>query len=468
MQHPKIKKLIWLLLALSLGGVAIGNTYRRYLRLTFENAILHDDLPVVESLLNRGVSPNEPVSQTAPLVMTLSRYQRAANPMTRINRRFPVCEDIALLLIQRGANLGVLDTNKRTVLLQAVQMDAQRVVRKLLDLHADISVKDGFNRNALHIACISSSYEIVKWLVDGGCDINAVDGAGGTPLTIAAQEARTKTVRLLVERGAKIDITNGNGQTPFYAAVAAGSDPNKQVFAVDTAKYLLAKGANPSIQSKQGGSVATLATTTKMMKVLQSVGIPFPAPASKDERVILRNAINNNDIEMALRCRASIPLLSDGDYPTAVMFAQRNRNQEILNLLMPYMNTKRFANYLSFGIYHTPALEIPAAQMIRETQFTIAASRWQEALMMAIVANRIEIAKAILGKGITLDYLGKNGRTPTIEAAISANPLLMKAILERHPDVNRKSRGGTTALFYAKRTKQKEVIRLLEAAGAKD
>ncbi len=469
MQRRATKIGIWALCAFALGGVTANNVYHRYLRTAFERAFMNDDAPAVERLLDKGVSPNEPIQHTPPLLLTLSRYQRSANPMSPITKRFPACEDIALLLIKRGANIEAHDGNKQTPLLAAVIADAKRVVRELLDRHADLTVKDGNSRSALHAACSRSSREVVQWLVESGCDVNAVDVFGWTPLFIAAQEARTKSARLLVEHGAKINLIDSSGLSPFYFAVAAGSDAKKQAFAVETAKYLLSKGADPKTRNKQGQTVATLATTTQMMTVLESVGIPFPASGSKEEAIILGNAIFSDDVEMTLRCKASIPLLQDESYVRALQMGQRRNHQYLLNLLSPYMNAKRYALYLSHNVMSdAPAVAKELPQMIREGKYTLAESVWQDLLAKAISANRREAAKAILEKGISLDYLDKSGRTPTIEAALSENPLLVKDILERHPDVNRKTVGGISALAFAKRTKKAEVIRLLEAAGAKD
>lgn len=469
-RRRKIGMGAWALLILLMGGISLRNIHRRHQRLSFESALLKDDLPEVERLLGEGVSANEPVAKTPPLAMALSRFQRTPNPMMRVPQKYPVCEEIALLLMKHGANIEARDSSQATPLLIAAHLDMPNAIRELLSRRADVSAKDSSRRNALHLACVGASFEIVKQLADAGCDIQAVDNFGLTPLGIAAQEARTKTVRFLAERGAKIDVVTSEGLSPFYFAVAAGADPVKRVHALETAKYLLSKGANPRILNKQGESVVALAGhSAAMLEMIRQVGLPFPAPGSKEEASVLRNAISGGNIETAMRCKASFPSLPDGMYDTALLLGQMRQNKAFLDLLTPYMNSKRFALYLkSQNTLYTPSIEAQTTQLIREGKHPLPEGKWQEVLSLAIVANKREMAKAILEKGISIDFWDKDGRTPVIEAAICANPLILKDVLERRPDVNRKSRGGITALGYAKRTKNQKIIRLLEAAGAKD
>ncbi len=464
-------KIGWLLLALPLLAIAGSNIYHRYLRSAFTKALMSDDVGAVQRLLGWGVSPNEQILQDYPLFITLSRYQKQRNPMMPVFERVPACEEIALSLIKHGANIEVKRPDNLTPLLYAIQVDARKVVRELLDRHANLKAKDNLKNTALHLACTYSKREVVQWLLVGGCDVNAVNQFGYTPLTIAAQGSKPLTAQLLVEHGANIHIPDQSGQTPLFTAVAAGnsSDKDRQKNALQTAQYLLSKGADPRTPDKQGQTVATMAGySPNMLEVLGKMGIPFPAHGTKEEGVLFQNAVSSGNLEIAMRCRTAIPKLEDNAYLAALRLAQQKDDQTFLNLLLPYLNAKRYSLYLSPGILNSSVKEGRIEQMIRTTPLPLSSEDWQKLLSQAITTNRLKIVNAILEKGVPVEFQDWGGRTPLIGAVLTENTEMVKTILAHRPDVNRKSRGGTTALYYAKRTKRTEIVRLLETAGAKD
>jgi nucleoside-diphosphate kinase len=90
------------------------------------------------------------------------------------------------VLIAGGAVLEVGDANGLTPLLAAVKSGYESAALVLVDRGASIGIKDSQGRTALHYACdavaTGKMQELACALVDAGSDVNAVDANGEKPL----------------------------------------------------------------------------------------------------------------------------------------------------------------------------------------------------------------------------------------------------------------------------------------------
>lgn len=146
-------------------------------------------------------------------------------------------EDIALLLIERGAdvctekdsmgdtalaihvkayNISVVQEmirrNARVVvdaddIICATEKDDDDLLRLLLSVKGAGKSKDG--RTALH-----GARKRVKLLIESGADVNARDGDGDSPLHTNISDE----ISLLVKAGAKLEAVNNKGETPLHIA----------------------------------------------------------------------------------------------------------------------------------------------------------------------------------------------------------------------------------------------------------
>jgi ankyrin repeat protein len=159
-------------------------------------------------------------------------------------------KDIALLLIQCGANPTLKNKNGQTpfdlvenetlnanlqdqynltqALFQAVQNnslpDTKKILNALPPNQVSILVNSrtnpasaGEGETPLHIAVKNGNREMVKFLLDKGADVNAGDKYEATPLHFACRNGDGYIARMLVEFGGDLTITAIDGRTPLDA-----------------------------------------------------------------------------------------------------------------------------------------------------------------------------------------------------------------------------------------------------------
>src|SRR5262249_3964991 len=132
--------------------------------------------------------------------------------------------DLVKLFLAKGADvnrkMNLLGVFANSALLASVSMADAEMVALLLGAGADIKEKDQDGLTALHWAVLADHPDVVKTLVAHGAELNPVDRFGYTPLLYAAH----------------VDFGDA-----------------------DTAKVLLAAGADAKVKTKEGKTAAMLA-----------------------------------------------------------------------------------------------------------------------------------------------------------------------------------------------------------------
>lgn len=170
------------------------------------------DLALVRALLDKGADPNGRRSEDswAPLHAAASGGSA----------------EIARLLIDRGATVGLISKDVPTPIEIAVGNDNNVVVTHLLARGADVhSVSENGGSTLLHSAAThSDNRELVELLLHHGADPNARDGALRTPLHFAASTSEMR--RIPVPLGKSPSPPFGRKLEVVQALIKGGADPN--------------------------------------------------------------------------------------------------------------------------------------------------------------------------------------------------------------------------------------------------
>ena len=300
-------------------------------------------------------------------------------------------------------------------LIQAIRNNDLTSLKASLAKGTDVNTKDARGSTLLMHAAAAGSPEAVKLLLESGADVNAKNEVDATALILGAGNA--EKARMLVEKGADVNAHSKLGRTPLM--IAAGCDG-----CAATVKLLLDKGADPNAKDKQGNTplaAASWGDISESVKLLLAKGAGADV-ADSQGYTPLSNAASNCNLE------AVKLYLSKG-----------------ANVNTP--NTK--GGEVKFG----------KIQLIKLTP-----------LMMASSFCAPDVVKALLDAGAKVNDADIRGMTP-IQFAVSSeaqNPEVVKLLLKAGADVNAKSSVGETALDWAKKFGNKEVIATLTSAGARE
>ncbi len=176
-------------------------------------AVLAGDTKKAADLLNKGVFAGKKWGGK-PLLMYAIREKH---------------QDIAKLLISKGADQNGSDDNDETVLMYAAENGNKEVVNLLLSKGAITSRKDKVGRIALMYALSGYVYRTkndpyadyfgtVKVLLSKCSDINYRDHSYNTLLMYAVRSGCPEIVKLLLSKGAQVNFENSSNQTALGIA----------------------------------------------------------------------------------------------------------------------------------------------------------------------------------------------------------------------------------------------------------
>ena len=160
------------------------------------------------------------------------------------------------LLCERGAQVGLADTEGGTPLHYAAMSDSSQVLEILLEAGADPGVEDRAGRTACswaassgglssflllarrcpealtrrdaqsltpgHCAAALGHGEIIAAIGGLGGDLEAEDSDGATPLFYAAKHGHIECVKILIKCGADVNKQDNYGRTPLMCGVVSG------------------------------------------------------------------------------------------------------------------------------------------------------------------------------------------------------------------------------------------------------
>lgn len=180
--------------------------------------------------------------------------------------------DLAMLLIERGANIEEVNDEGYTPLMEAAREGHEEMVALLLSQGANINAQtDETQETALTLACCGGFSEVADFLIKAGADIelgastplmeaaqeghlelvkyllhananvHAQTQTGDTALTYACENGHTDVADLLLECNADLEHESEGGRTPLMKACRAGH--------LCTVQFLISKGANVNRQT---------------------------------------------------------------------------------------------------------------------------------------------------------------------------------------------------------------------------
>lgn len=345
--------------------------------------------------------------------------------------------NVVNVLLKKGADTSPASLERKdTALMLAATNGHVHIVNALLDAKADPDTTNYYDDTALMHAAYAGHLTVVQALLNRTtqkADVTKRNRASATALMMAAAQGHPFVVRELLERGAELNDQNVEGWTPLMMAADAGHTST-------VAELLRTKESSIS-------SLLRVSGTAKELADLKAPGLI--------KRNIHLNTRNNKG-ETALYCAARNGhkgivkfLLQDGAADIA-------DNQGLTPLMIAAINGHA-------GVAHT--------MRIYDINIHKKDSNGRTALMLAAMNGHADFVKALFqdlvvdGRSLETPKINlqkDNGMTALIMAVAQGHKEAAKILLEKGADQTIKDKDNLTAIDYAHKNEDAEMITLLE------
>ena len=308
---------------------------------------------------------------------------------------------------------------------------------KSLITGGDVNIKDRRGATPLMYAAAVGSPEAVKLLLAAGADAKVKNAFDVTPLIWAA--ANFEKVRLLVEAGADVNARSKQGMTPLMvAASTAGS--------IDIVRFLIAHGATlKGVVTAAEPAAAAPGDKGGMAQARMSSGTGEVTP--------LLAAATANDLEMArLFIEKGVDVnAANGRGDTPLLYAAGAGNLAVVKLLLAKGADVNAATNGSIQVRKGPI-----------------ALNHLTPLMYAAPYGPAELVKTLIDAGAKVNAQDARGMTPLMLAVSSEtqNADVARLLVAHGCDLKAKSLIGETALDWAQKYGDPEIIGQLQKAGS--
>ena len=351
-------------------------------------------------------------------------------------------QDLVKALLDKGADINIIDISGNTPLHLAVRTKNLRLARFLIDNKASLEIKNRSGRTPLLLACSDKiDKKMIRMLVDKGANTNAQSKKGNSLLHELITKAEKRKwgrrntrdiLEFLIKKGAKIGIKNSFGRTPLQAAEKKGYTDISMIFYKAGAK-----------NSKSALHMAVIERSRyKVRKLLKKKGVDINKRDS-NKRTALHWAVlsDNSSIVSMLLDKGADPNLKDSDGKTPLYFATIKANYYIIkNLIRKGGDVKILYN--------------------KRTLLHIASNKY-------IAKN---VSKRILGlfidKGVAINAQNRSGMTALHSIAESGSAYNAKFLIEKGAKLEIKDSAGWTPLFRAAIYGSSSMVLLLVKKGA--
>lgn len=318
------------------------------------------------------------------------------------------------LLLKHKSMLEIKNYEGKTALMFAVENNQPPVVAALIDAGANINAQiHGEKSNGLSVlelAIKHGSQDCLDLLLKAGVNVHRVDMDGITPLVYAARVNNQDAIEKLLNKGARInriDKESGNG---LLHAVAPFVNQ-------ETIRFLLEKGAEPSMINKHGHVALALASKAGNVSAMREL-LLVAKQEEKNAALLLSAEAGVTDILKELITRGADKNSRNQHQETALMLAVQGRHHFAVGAL------------LEFG-----------------AEVNLLNNSGRNALMYAVDASlhRPDIVEKLIERGAAINQRDKQGNTALLLAVGGTEKLnagTIKVLVEAGADVEIKNEAG--------------------------
>ena len=423
-------------------------------------------------------------------------------PLVRVIHNYILYNDsskrLVQLLLDNGADVNKPDHFKLTPFLALLSDDVkfgrapEDVALLLINQGADIEAVDPQGKTALHLAAEAGDNYIIKLLLSHNADVNARTRLGDTPLNLAISRGNSAVTDLLLAAGANVNLPNIFGDMPIHLAMrwrhyAMRLDPSQSLHVFSGYRnpllmpHLLAHGARINAPDQFGMS-PLLSALLSRDKLNQSVLIQHHA--AKDMLTAVFNAAATNDTVTLARLLKTLPDFKDLRAPngmTALHVAAIWNAPDTTRLLIHAGMDINGRDETAETPLHAACRFPQDSAMVRLLLDAGANPNarnldGETPVHLAVHANSLELTRLLLTNKAAPDLPDASGRTPldsvfdndngTHDNINSDSISIVKLLLNAGADPNTPFLNGYDLLSQAFSTRNIALVALLVSRGA--
>jgi cytohesin len=429
-------------------------------------ACLNGNLAMVTSMLKAGADPNGTAEEGQTALMTAALSGNA---------------DVMKLLLSRGAKVDAVEPYRgQTALMWAASEGNAPAAGMLIEFGASTKTKSKGGLTPFLFAVRNGHIEAAKTLLEHGADVNDAAPDGTSALNMAVVNAYFELAGVLLDYGANPNAPDPRGSALHTIAWlrkpgtdgAAGvgntphgpPPPTGNLSALDLAKKLLEKGANPNVRiswvesrfGKEGGTARNPPSIQLGRHFLSYVGAtPFYVAAKNGDAPLMRVLVAGG-ADPKITTKAGItPLMVacgldywEGEAPgpfAGLSEAERLDAVKLAHSLGNDINAAAdFGDYKMEGETAYTLMYYPH-NIDQLVNLGVGDPRWSgsTALIGAIISNQPSIVQYLIDNGAKVDVKTKLGWTPLMvaEGVFFANAkkeypqaaaMIRKALADQH------------------------------------
>ncbi|HEY2573990.1 MAG TPA: ankyrin repeat domain-containing protein [Verrucomicrobiaceae bacterium] len=329
-------------------------------------------------------------------------------------------------LIQSHADAKVAQIDGMTALHWAVYHDQTMIAQKLIAAGANVTAANRYGITPLSLACVNGNDTLVKALLEGGADPNTVLRGGESVLMLAARTGKVEPAAALLKKGALVDATDHKGQTALMWAAAEGHG--------GMTGLLIQCGADRYRRLNSGFTAFLFAAREGRIDAARAL---LKAGADPNEAIVTKEKSGARDA--ADGTSALLLAIENGHFELAMILVEAGANPNDLRSGFAPLHTLTWVRKPNRG-------DDEAGQPPPETTGRL---------------TSLEFARRLLAKGANVNAtvtdrakskaggIGKEGATPFLLAAKTADLPLMKLLIELGANPLQPNKDGSTPLMAA-------------------
>ena len=161
---------------------------------------------------------------------------------------------------------------------------------------------------------------------------------------------------------------------------------------------------------------------------------------------------------------------------TPLLLAVRGNHVQVARSLLMHGANPNFQNVVDDSAFLLAGAlgrtELVRMMLSHGTNLKITNRFGGTALIPACERGHVETAQVLIAAGVDVNHVNRLGWTCLMEAVVLGNggpehQAIIRALIEARADLNLPDKDGVTALAHARQRNQAEVVKLLQAAGAR-